>query len=188
MTSVAPQIEEMAVGQAVDRGFRRGPWVATVTVLFLALAALTAWVVYNQISDESVPAEIEQLLDDYLVAWENGDEVALRELATEDFVINEYIYLDHKVGNRRGAYLSEHVDDDLDGVVLRGLPWGWQTEQVGSAIITGDGPWFVSIGENWIWESSHLDGTATYVIVDRDGALKIANHYWAGLLTAPGAS
>ena len=178
----------MAVGQTVDRGTRRRPWVATVTVLFLVLAALAAWAVYNQISEESLPAEIEQLLDDYLVAWENGDEVALREVATEDFVINEYQYLDHQAGDRRGAYLYEHVNDDLNGVALIGLAMEWQTEQVGSAIVTGDGPWFVSVGENWTSGGSHYAGTATYVIVDRGSGLRIASHYWAGLLTAPGTS
>jgi hypothetical protein len=47
---------------------------------------------FARVAFEEMPAEIEQLLDDYLNAWEEKDEAAIRAATTEDFVINEYIY------------------------------------------------------------------------------------------------
>ena len=55
---------------------------------------------------------------------------------------------------------------------------------MGPAIVTGDGPWFVSVGENGTWLDSHLEGSANYVVVEREGELRIANHYWSGLMTS----
>ena len=36
--------------------------------------------------------EIEALIEAYLESWENEDEPAFRATATDDFVLNEYIY------------------------------------------------------------------------------------------------
>ena len=47
--------------------------------------------------------------------------------------------------------------------------------------MTGEGPWFVSVEENWEGTAAREEGQANYTIVEVDGVLKIANHYWAGL-------
>jgi hypothetical protein len=130
-----------------------------------------------------MPAEIEQLLDNYLNAWEEKDEAAIRAATTEDFVINEYIYQALDVAGTDVIELYEHISDDIDGVVRHGFGYDWENEQVGRPLITGDGPWVVSVEENWIYYNRHYDGTASYVIVEEDGIPKIANHYWSGFST-----
>jgi hypothetical protein len=132
---------------------------------------------------EEMPVEIEQLLDDYLRAWEEKDEAAIRAATTNDFVITEYIYEESDVAGTTAVELYEHISDDIDGVVRQGFRYDWENEQVGQALVTGDGPWVVSVEENWIYYNRHYDGTANYVIVEEDGSLKIANHYWSGFST-----
>ena len=151
--------------------------VIAVVVLAVVLAGLGTRVIYDQ-ATTGVDEEIQQVLDDYLTAWEARDEVAVRAATTENFVINEYIYLDDPVV---GLKLNYHVNDDIDGLVINGFVYDWTNEQVGDAIVTGDGPWFVSVEE--IWEADgRYEGQANYTIVEVEGGFKIANHYWAGLV------
>ncbi len=174
------RIEELRPPEAPRRG-RLLP--VAVVILTLAVMALGAWIIYDATRSPSsaLTPEIEQLLDDYLLAWENQDASALRATVTEDYLLNEYIY---EVGED-GVSMVERVEDDVRGVITLGFLFEWQTEQVGEAIVTGDGPWFVSVGENWVtpkgWFFTRYDGMASYVIVDDGGTLKIANHSWAGL-------
>ena len=128
-----------------------------------------------------VPAGIGKLIDDYLRAWEERDEAAVRAAVAQRFLINEYIYEKGRPATPDRVFLKEHITDDVDGVVAVGFQYEWRNEQVGKAIFTGDGPWFVSVEEHWIEGAFRLEGMANYTIVDDDGVLKIANHYWAGL-------
>ncbi len=151
--------------------------VITVIVMTVALVGLGTWVIYDQ-ATTGVDGEIQQVLDDYLAAWGARDEAAVRSVTTEDFVINEYIYHDDPI---RGFGLSEHIRGDIDSVVWQGFNSVWTIEQVGDPIVTGEGPWFVSVEENWEGTAAREEGQANYTIVEVDGVLKIANHYWAGL-------
>jgi hypothetical protein len=52
--------------------------------------------------------------------------------------------------------------------------------------VTADGPWYVTIPTRWI-EPSEPDtvtweGNATYVVVERDGVMKVAAEYFTGTL------
>ncbi len=179
MTSVKPPIEEASTGQpSVSRNGLRA-LIATILALAVMVIALGAWIAYDQTTQAAVPTEIEQLLDDYLAAWEARDEAAFRSVVTEDFVINEYIYHDDPI---RGFGLSEHIRGDIDAVVNLAFNSAWTNEQVGDPIVTGEGPWFVSVEENWQGTAVREEGQANYTIVEVDGVLKIANHYWAGLI------
>lgn len=73
--------------------------------------------------------------------------------------------------------------DDIDGLVAVGMTYDWAAEQLGSLLVTGDGPWFVSVAENWQDSSSLLEGQANYTVIEVDGELEIVNHYWAGFKT-----
>ena len=57
-------------------------------------------------------------------------------------------------------------------------------EQVGDLFVTGDGPWYVTIRQRFIERSEPdttlFEGNATYVVVERDGAMKVDAEYWAG--------
>ena len=81
--------------------------------------------------------------------------------------------------------MSHLVDNDINGLVWAGFRYNWTVEQVGDPIVTGEGPWFVSVEEIWEKPATHLEGQANYTIVEVDGVLKIANHYWAGLESYP---
>ena len=122
--------------------------------------------------------EIEQLLDNYLTAYETKDEAAVRSATTEAYVVNQYGYSDDAAGLFRVDYT---VKDDIDGVVSVSFGYDWSNEQVGDRIVTGEGPWFVSVEEIWEETAYTYTGQANYTIIEVDGQLKIANHYWAGL-------
>lgn len=126
----------------------------------------------------TVPPGVEELIEEYLAAWVDQDEQVVRALVTDGFVINEFIY---SVGTE--VKLSEHIADDIEGVVNIGFPYSYQNELLGEPVVVGESPlWLVSYEENWTRGTEHLDGVATYVVVDDNGTLKIANHYWAGHL------
>lgn len=150
-------------------------------ILFAILLTVALVALATRASNDGEPAgpdeEIQQLLDDYLTAWETQDEAAVRSATTGNYVLNEYAYTDDTLGFR----LNYHVDDDIDGVVDEGFRYNWSNEHVGDPIVTGDGPWFVSVEEHWEETGYVYEGQANYTIVEEDGVLKIANHYWAGL-------
>ncbi len=146
-------------------------------LLAVALVGLGTRVINDQ-QTSSPDDEIQQLLDNYLTAWETRDEAAVRLATTGNYVINEYAYTDDSIG---GFRLNYHVDDDIDGVVNEGFGYHWSNEQVGDSIVTGEGPWFVSVEEIWEETGYIYEGQANYTIVEVDGVLKIANHYWAGV-------
>jgi hypothetical protein len=136
------------------------------------------------ISDQATTGldeEIQQLLDNYLTAREVRDEAAVRSATTEDFVLNEYAYTDDIEGFR----LSFANIANIDRLVRDGFGYNWTHEQVGDPIVTGEGPWFVSVDGIWETPASHLEGQSNYTIAEVDGVLKIAYHYWAGLESRP---
>ncbi len=90
-------------------------------------------------------------------------------------MINEYAYTNDSIA---GFRLNYHVNDNVDGVIGEGFGYSWSNEQVGDSIVTGDGPWFVSVEEIWAETDYRYDGQASYTIVEVDGVLKIANRYW----------
>ena len=75
------------------------------------------------------------------------------------------------------------MNDDIDGVVAEGFDYGWTNERSGEVLITGSGPWFVSFNETWFEGNATYEGAANYLVVDDAGTLRIANHYWSGLVT-----
>ena len=188
MTALESRPQATVVKQLVDQRRRPRKWMVSVLALTVALIGLAAWMAYDRMNQESVPAEIEELLDGYLAAFNNQDEAAFLDAVTEDYLLNEFIYLKYTNGDRTGAYLNERVEDaDIDRITTVALQVEWQVEQVGEAIVAGDGPWFVSVGEDWTYEESlQLRGMASYVVVEREGGLKIDNHSWAGLMTSSG--
>jgi hypothetical protein len=163
---------------------RRRGLVAGAVIVAMALGGLGGWFLKDRMQGSEIPSDVETVIADYLDAWEAKDEAAVRAATTEDFIIAERIY--NPTAERQGAIgLEERIDDDIDGVVLRGFLFDWNNEYRGEPLVVGDGPWFVSYDESWFLDRSidivHYDGVATYVVVEEDGVMKIASHYWAGL-------
>lgn len=171
-------IERPASNPAQDAPDRSQSRFLTVMVAVLAVVALGlgAVVLYNLASgDESaVPADVQQVLDDYYDAWETQDGNALRALITDDYSLTEHVY---EPDGRQVVVVRDpdNLSLNLDAYTI---------ETFGTPIVTGDGPWFVSVGESWVGEFSRSDGIATYEVVEQDGTLLIARHYWDGQSSA----
>jgi len=151
----------------------------TVAVLAVVALGLGAVVAYNAVSgdDSAAPAEVTQLLDDFATAYADNDVDLMQAIITDDFWLTEDFY-------RQGDVT---VDSTAAGPFSPGLlsRSTYHVERYGEPIVAGDGPWFVSVGEVWIPDIfNRREGTATYVIVDDGGTLKIAKYYWAGVTFA----
>jgi hypothetical protein len=102
---------------------------------------------------------------------------------TDDYFLRQYIYgfetqtlwtdwVQEEDAPNESAYRIEFRDKV---VPTSGEEW----------IVTGDGPWFVSMGQSWASEIVEWDGSTTYVVVDRDGTMKVASVYYVGTATEP---
>jgi hypothetical protein len=180
VTSVESPVERERARPTEPPHPRSRTLITAVAVLASVVLVLGAWVVYDQVTEPAMPGDVQQVIDDYLRAWEERDEAAIRA-TTDDFVINEYIYREDADTGEIALY--EHIVDDIDGVVMRGFNYTWENAQYGQPLVVGDGPWVVTVEENWVYTMQHYDGLAHYIVVDEEGTLKVANHYWAGLLT-----
>ena len=145
--------------------------VTLVAVLAAAVVALGAWVVIDQTStsDTAVTGEIQQLLDDYHAAWNDADGDAYLSLVTDNAVFR--IGTDSTPADEQAGYI-----DNLDAV-------SWHVEQIGDAIMTGDGPWYVAVANHLTADTYPVegyDGVSTVTIVDVNGTLRIANHTYLG--------
>ena len=167
--------------------------IITVIVLAILLLALGAWVIYDANTSDSadagsaagtaagtMPAEVEAAIDSYIAAWENPSGDAFLASVTEDFVINEYIYFEYTDGVRLQDIQSY---DDPEYVAQSAFDpaFPWIVGRGDMIAITGTGPWYVSFPETWQVESNVLEGIATYMLIDVDGAVKVKNHYWVGI-------
>ena len=155
---------------APERGVR---WwiVAVIGVVALAIGVLIG----NNLDGGRDTSDPERAVDQYNTAWEENDPEALLAVVTDDFV-EEYQYYsqpdDQVVTSEdswdasRAASYAEFSD--------------YQIEVSGDAIVVGDGPWFVSVNESQAGDGSEYEGTATYVVVDDGGTLRLASKSWTG--------
>ncbi len=157
----------------------------TTFVLLLIVLGLGAVVAYNKVSggDSAAPAEVTQLLDDFATAYEEKDVDLMQAIITDDFWLSEDFY---RLGD---VTLDSTVAGPFSPLMLTRS--SYSVERFGEPIVAGDGPWFVTVGEVWIPDIfNRRYGTASYVIVDDGGTLKIAKYNWAGVTVAvePGSS
>jgi hypothetical protein len=156
------------------------------TILYLAIVALIATSSCSSSDSSSdsgseLPADVAQVVEDYINAATAQDADAWRETITDSFI------------NRRGQYVSgaqKRVEDasytetaDPYAKRIEFYP-ALEYEQVGDFLVTGDGPWFVTVRQRFIERSEPDDiwfeGNATFVVVERDGDMKVDAEYWAG--------
>jgi hypothetical protein len=150
------------------------------TILYLAIVALIAASSCSSSDSSSdsgseLPADAEQVIRDNIQAYADQDVDAWYATVTDDYFYRRYIYgfetqtlwpdwvLEEDAGNETAKRL-EFFDR---AVGTPGEEW----------IVTGDGPWFVSMSQSWIDEDYQWEGNNTYVVVDRDGTMKIASEY-----------
>jgi hypothetical protein len=156
------------------------------TILYLAIVALIATSSCSSSDSSSdsgseVPAEVEQVIRDNQQAIEDQDVDAWYATVTDDYFNREYMYGFETqtlwptwVKEEDTANETAHrIEFNDRAVPTPGDEW----------IVTGDGPWFVSMSQAWATEIVEWDGNTTYVVVDRDGTKKVASVYFSGTAT-----
>lgn len=156
----------------------RGLIVAVVVLAVIAIGLGIALVAQTAGDDDSaaIPDDIQAVLDEYLVIWETHDYEALQALVTDDF----------RHVNYQGVF-EEIPYRDVRTIEMQAWmgrtepPPNLQIERVGEPIVRGDGPWYVSIAENWDGSVPGIRHAyiSTYVVVDTDGELRIDDIYSA---------
>jgi hypothetical protein len=149
--------------------------IVAVFVLAAVVLGLGAWVVYDQTSSSqtAVNEEIQALLDDYLATWNNQDGEAFLELVTDSYTLH---MAGGEVSISQQAEEARLTLEDLEGR-------DWREVVIGEPIMTGRGPWFVSLVEHFTapgYGPEGADGISTFTIVDDGGTLKVARHAYVG--------
>lgn len=151
--------------------------VGSVVVLSLggalAYEALTA-----DDAIRAVPADVEEVLRDFMTAIENNDYTALQRVVTEDFRGPRYGV--HPDGT--GEYRRVEDIEDFDFLGAPGAP-EFSIDTVGAPVVRGEGPWIVAVRQDWeqVGTGTKYEGIQTFVIVDTGVTLQVEDAYWAGI-------
>jgi hypothetical protein len=144
-------------------------------VLVVVVFALGAWIVYDAVTEPSPPADVAAAIDDFLAAYADQDEEAMREVATEDFTrFGDDWGPDPQNPDR--VIKVQTISGDLEDVIGLGFNFDWDNEITGDSTTTGEGPWIVSQPEAWYMMDRVWEGMATYVVVDEGGVKKILSY------------
>lgn len=108
----APSTEQGETDQRYQAPSRSRFLTVTVVVLAVVVAGLGAWTVLSLSStaETALTPEVQQVVDDYLAAWNSYDGEAFRELVTEDYVLDMV-----------GATESATMDADEAAELVNGL-------------------------------------------------------------------
>ena len=160
----APAAEEL---QTVHRHNR---WlVIAVVVLTIALIAMGAWIIYEQVAQPSTVAsdDIAALSESYTAAWNDADSVAFLELTTEG-----YTFVSDGESTSRTAQAA---------IISLGDGTGLEIREVGDVIMMSSGSdYYTAIANEVSYAGSEYVGVSTLHIVDTADGLKVAAHYWNG--------
>ena len=139
----------------------------TVAILAAAVLGLGAWLVAEISSGGtgSLPAEVQEVVDDYRFAWESDDAELFLATTTGDYV-----------------FLSNDTEISRESqAAMIGLPGHFAIE-VDSTTATGDGPYYAGLAGRvqTITDGRWFDGQWMLKLVEIDGTWKVALHYWIG--------
>ena len=155
------------------------------TILYLAIVALFAASSCSSSDSSSdsgseLPADAEQVIRDNLQAQADQDPDAWYATVTDDYFYRRYTYGSEtqtlwpgwELVEDAGNETAKRIEFGDRAVATPGEEW----------IVIGDGPWFVSMSQSWATEDFQWNGNATYVVVDRDGTMKITSEYYTGTM------
>ena len=132
-------------------------------------------------SEAAPPADVEKVIASWVEANNTNDPELAEAILTDDFTMAYNVY---PVG---GAQVFDDVDLSRTDVLFEiTYNVGWSWSQVGAPTTVGDGPWHVSVPEEWIQRDAGWEGVATYTVVDDDGEKLLAEYYFAGTGIADG--
>lgn len=149
---------------------RRGAgWMWSSILLAVALIGLGAWFVADMTSDPpTAPTDgVATLIDDYHDAWNTNDGEALMALVTDDFVFDD----------GQASLTADATASRVNGFVET---FGLEVVQLDDPQMVGDGPWYVSVANELVWNSSTDTGFSIFEVVDDAGTLLIASHTYVG--------
>ena len=135
-------------------------------------------------SGTAVSPELDQLLEDYIAAFNDYDVEAFQALVTEGYMAYRTEFDSHYAVSSGIAETSpiEWVIAGLKGFYPN---LKFYAERRGQAIMSGDGPWLVS---QVIFEKYNdpkypngIEGISTLTVVDEDGMLKVARDIFVAL-------
>lgn len=154
-----------------------------ITVVVLGVVAVVlGFLMWNGSSDGStLPAEVEQVIDDYNNAIVAQDPDAWRATITDDWYYGSNYY-------GPNGFLDEMSDEPTINEYARTIEF-WpanQYEQLSDPLTVGDGPWFVTLHQRWTEEDRPdakpkvYEGTTTFVVIEQDQTMKVTAVYWTG--------
>lgn len=147
---------------------------AVLAILTLALGAALGIVLVGDDDGGAgtAPDDVIQVLDDFATAFDEQDVELMESIITEDFFGTVDFFTPDTaepaftVGVSRSVLLREVRNSTFS------------VERSGDLLVAGDGPWVIAARETWRDPSNLEDGTRIYVIVDDNGAPKLAGYYY----------
>lgn len=173
--TMSTTFETQEVDHKLEDAHRANRWlIAAVVVLSVALIALGAWVISDltAASENAVPDDIAEMLDDYTAAWNAGDGEAftsyIREVDYEHTANGMSITAEVAAGNIESNW----------------GPDGIHVEQIGEPALLGDGSTKYVVQPNRVFTPANTDGTVGFSILKitdwRDNGWVVIDHTFIG--------
>lgn len=167
------------------RSSRRWALVGALVVAVTAVVVSVVLATSNGASDSNPSAEVQAVLDDYTDSIAAGDAEAWRRTVADDFFYRQYVYDQNRQERFETMILEEDTANRKANRIAFFPSVGYGP--VGDPLVTGVGPWFVSQHVTWteVPEAGSaadlvFEGTAVYVVVERNGELRVASEVFTG--------
>ena len=181
---MATTIERPApVGDTHEPGRRadkrnRNLKIALAIVAIIAVGLGIALVAISSGDDSDVPAEVQAALDEFERATEEEDAEALEALVTDDYFYTLDYY---RPGEAEPEYSRAGSVDAATRTFV--TTQEFLIQRIGAPVVEGEGPWFVTVEENFSNKFTLFEGVGAYQLVEEDGVVKIASYDWSGVIT-----
>ena len=148
---------------------RKQPNMTALTAVVVAVVMATGVAGCDDGDDAStaLSSEVQELIDEYTQTWNDNDGDAFLALVTDDY---------------RFVSLVDDQDAEATAADISADQIFWTVSQVGDGVMTGDGPYYGSIVNEFAGpeDDDRFTGISTFVVVDDGGVLKIAQHAYTG--------
>ena len=131
-------------------------------------------------SGSELPEGAQAVIDEYLATWQERDIDGWIATVTDDYIYHGHLFNHGSRGEYPGGSVDWGVRERATNIEFKNPQ---VAEWIGDKLVVGDGPWVVSVRENWVDATVEIrfDGVGTYVIVEQDdGTMKINSHTYAG--------